>query len=119
MRGDLTKFKIQINHTILERIGNDCDEKSTRFLRMHIDCNLTWKYHVNEVKNNVARALFSNKHVQNVLPTECLRTLYFAIINSHFTYGITAWGNADKRVYNSHTDLQFKALEIFKITGNI
>ena len=54
MRGDLTKFNIQINHTILDRIGNDCEEKS-----MHIDENLTWKYHVNEVKNKVARALFS------------------------------------------------------------
>ena len=55
MRGDLTKFNIQINHTILDIIGNDCDEKSTKSLGMHIDENLTWKYHVNEVKNKVAK----------------------------------------------------------------
>ena len=63
-RADLTKFIIHINYTILERIGNDCDEKSTKFLGMHIDETLAWKYHVNEVKNKVARALLSIKQVK-------------------------------------------------------
>ena len=64
MRGDLLKFNIQIHHAILVRIGNDCEEKSTKFLGMHIAENLTWKYHVNELKNKVARALFSIKQVK-------------------------------------------------------
>ena len=87
-RGDLTKFNIQINHTILDIIANDCEEK------FNIEANLTWKYHLNEVKNKVARALFSIKQVKNVLSTEYIRTLYFALTNSHFTYEIITWGYA-------------------------
>ena len=52
----LTSF--YIDHTYFNRIWNDCEEKSTKFLGMHIDENLTWKYQVNEVNKKVARALF-------------------------------------------------------------
>ena len=62
MRGDLKTFNIQTNHAIIDRIGKDCEEKSTKFLGMRIEENLTRKYHVNEVKNKVAKLYFqSNK----------------------------------------------------------
>lgn len=50
MRTDLTTLNITINGTQLDRIGNDCSEKSCTFLGIHIDENLTWKYHINQVK---------------------------------------------------------------------
>jgi len=72
--------------------------------------------------------------VKRVLPTDCLKTLYYSLVHSHFSYGIIAWGNASKsnlkplitlqkraiRVilnapYNSHTDPKFKSLGILKI----
>ena len=42
------------------------------------------------------RALFSIKQVKHILPLN--RTLYFALIHSHFSYGIVAWGNADQKI---------------------
>ena len=63
-----------------------------------------------------------------------MRTLYFALVHSHFTYGILAWGNANKTVlhrsivlqkralriinnanYNGHTDPLFKTSRILKL----
>jgi len=134
LRGDLGKFTICINEVALDRIGNDCKEKSVKFLGINLDENLTWKYHIIQVNNKVSRALFSIKQVKHVLPMECLKTLYYSLINSHFTYGILAWGNADKttlkrsimlqksairvinrKSYNSHTDPLFKTSNILKI----
>ena len=52
MRADISNISnhlIHIGNTVLERIGNDCNEQSTKFLCMHIDENLTWKKHISEV----------------------------------------------------------------------
>ena len=89
---------------------------------------------MNHVYKKISRALFIIKQVKNLLPLDCLRTLYFALIHPHLSYGITAWGNAfqvtlkrttilQKRAirticranYNSHTEPLFKKLNIMKL----
>ena len=44
---------------ILARIGNDCTEKSTKYPEMHLDENLSWKYHINEINKNIKVIIFS------------------------------------------------------------
>ncbi len=63
-----------------------------------------------------------------------MRTLYLALIHTHFSYGIILWGNADQNAirsaimlqkrairvinnapYNSHTDPKFRKSGILKI----
>ena len=78
----------------------------------------------------MSKALFSIKQVKKSLPLECLRTLYYALIDSHLSYGILAWGNAERAVLqltfrlqkramrvinNNHTDPLFKKSKILKI----
>ena len=58
-REDLSQYNIHIGNTQLSRIGNDCLEKSSKFLGMHLDENLTWKMHMNEINKKVSRALSS------------------------------------------------------------
>ena len=69
-------------YQILDRIGNDCDEKSTKFLGMHIDENLTWKYHVNKVKNkvHVARALFFSQTSKKCITNRMSPNVIFALL---------------------------------------
>ena len=71
------------------------------------------------------------RQAKHFLPVASLRTLYFAMIHPHISYGILAWGNAtqttlkrtitlQKRAlrtinnvyYNSHTDPLFKKSNI-------
>ena len=65
-----------------------------------------------------------------------MRTLYFAMVHSHFSYCILAWGNASKAAlhrsivlqkralllinkanYNGHTEPFFKASRILKFNN--
>ena len=112
MREILSSYSIQIGNTILDRIGNDCKEQSTKFLGMHIDENLTWKQHIAAVKRKVSSALFFIRQVKHVLPPDSLRTLYFALIHPHLTYGITVWGNADQNVIRPLMLVQKRAIRI-------
>ena len=130
---DCTGLSIKINGTPIQ-IANNLEEKSTKFLGIFIDEAMTWKYHINHVNKKISRALFIIKQVKNLLPFDCLRSLYFALIHPHFSYGITAWSNASqvtlkrtnilqKRAirticranYNSHTEPLFKKLNIMKL----
>ncbi len=135
LRGDLSNKDISIRNTKLNRIGNHCDEKSAKFLGILIDENLTWKEHLSHINKKISRALFSMKQVKNVLPKQCLRTLYYSLIHSHLSYGILAWGNTtqsalrqttllQKRAirlinharYNSHTEPLFRGSRVMKLT---
>ena len=53
MRFNLTGYDICIQNTKLNRIGNDCNEKAIKFLRIYIDENLTWKYHLTNINTKI------------------------------------------------------------------
>ena len=131
---DLNGLNISIDNIPLIRIGNDCDEKAAKFLGLFIDEHLTWKHHIAHVNTKVSKILFLIKQAKNILPKDSLRTLYFALVHSHYSYGLLTWGNASKSAlqrsiilqkravrvinnarYNSHTDPLFKASGILKL----
>jgi hypothetical protein len=49
LRGDLGAWTLRINDIALDRIGNDCTEKATKFQGISLDENLTWKHHITQV----------------------------------------------------------------------
>ena len=52
-------FLIKIGDQSVERIGNDCNTKSFKFVGVHLDEYLTWEKHVNHVINKVSSANFA------------------------------------------------------------
>ena len=124
-----------IDNIPLTRIGNDCLETSTKFLGIHIDECLTWKQHILQINRKVSNSIFAIKQLKHTLPIDILRTLYFALIHPHLTYGVLAWGNArssalrktitlqkravrtiNRAAFNSHTDPLFNRSRILKIS---
>ena len=84
-RHDISHYSVHIGNTTLSRIGNDCTEKSTKFLGMHLDENLSWKYHINEINKKISKSLFFLKQVKKMLPLDSLKTLYYALIFPHLS----------------------------------
>ncbi len=99
-----------------------------------MDENLSWKHHIDHITKKISRALYAIKQVKHVLPIQSLKTLYFATIHPHLSFGILAWGNAPKSTlnrvallqkraiiqisrsnYNSHTEPLLKQLNILNI----
>jgi hypothetical protein len=131
---DFNGLTVQINGVQLSQIGKDFEEQHTKFLGVNIDEHLSWKFHLKHINTKISRALFMIKQVKHLLPTESLKTLYYSMIHPYITYGILAWGNANrseikrtcllqkrairiinKSLYNSHTDPLFKKSCILKI----
>ena len=81
MKQNLSLHTVHIGDTVISRIGNDCIEKTTKFLSMHLDENLSWKYHINEVNKKVSRALFSIKQVKKYYPCTVLERFIMTLFN--------------------------------------
>ena len=120
----------------ISHVGNNCSESSIKFLGIYIDHEcLTWRYHAAHINSKISRAIFAIKQLIFTVPLSILKTLYFALIQPHISYGILAWGNAGlkilhktiqlqkyaihtihKAAYNSHTDPLFNKSQILKLT---
>lgn len=126
-------INLSINGININQFHDRSETKSIKFLGIHMDNKLTWKPHINYISNKVSHALYSLNKVKHFLPVSALRSLYFALIHSHFNYGIITWGNSrsinrllllQKRAmriiantrYRAHTDPIFKSLKILKIS---
>ena len=59
-RCNLTGLNIHIDNISLTRIGNDCEERATKFLGMFIDEHLTWKSHM-EISSASSSTQFSQE----------------------------------------------------------
>ena len=131
---DISGRNISINNVSLTRIGNNCPETSTKFLGILIDENLSWKQHISYLNSKISKTLFTIKQVKHFLPYDSLKKLYSTLVESHLSYGILAWGNANestkyktlllqkrairainKANYNSHTEPLFKRSKILKL----
>ena len=51
-------FSLKIGSEVIDRIGEDCKEKSFKFLGHLIDETLSWEYHIAHVKKKMVTANF-------------------------------------------------------------
>ena len=99
------EFKIKSNGKKLFQTN------SVKYLGIKIDKQLNWREHINEVAIKLNRANAMLYKVREFVSTDTLRSIYYAIFDSHLNYGNLVWGqntNAIKRL----TILQKKALRL-------
>ena len=65
--------------------------KSVKYFGIKIDENLNWKQHIHgiAIKLNSANALLFT--IRNYINKHILRTIYFAIFDSHINYANLIW----------------------------
>ena len=70
--------------------------ESTKFLGVTIDNKLNWLPHTESLYKKLKSACGILKHMKNNIPTEHYKSLYYALFESHLSYCITVYGNANK-----------------------
>ncbi|KAB0805361.1 hypothetical protein PPYR_02331 [Photinus pyralis] len=68
---------------------------------MHMDSQLRWNNHVDQVSSKMSSNIFALRNLANYVSSTVLRIAYFALCQSHMAYCITIWGHAAsaKRVF--------------------
>ena len=85
--------------------------KSVKYLGLKTDENLNWKVQTHDIATKLNRANALLYKIRNYVSFNNLKTIYFAIFDSHINYANLIWGqnpNSKLRV----TTLQKKALRI-------
>ena len=85
----------------LVRVTADSPTPHIKFLGIHIDPLLTFKLHINTIVSKVSKAMFFLRSVKNVLTGSALKSVYYALIHSHFVYGIHIWSCTNQSNLNS------------------
>ena len=82
--------KLEINGNIIER------ERVTKFLGVLLDENLSWKPHINTIKNKISKNIGLLYKARYIIKEKCLTQLYFSNMNSYLTYANIVWGSTYK-----------------------
>lgn len=70
---------------------------SIKYLGVTLDPHLRWNEHIKSVTHKLRCILFRFKQLKKYLSTFQLRSVYTALVESHLSYGIIAWGGALNR----------------------
>jgi hypothetical protein len=84
-----------------------------KFLGVRIDDKLSFKPHIDSLCKVVSRS------IGIIYKMSTLINLYFALVHSHLTYGITAWGGTASVHLNRLKSLQNRVVNLFPVKNNV
>ena len=86
--------------------------KSIKYLGINLDEHLTWSNHINILASKLSRANGILSKIRHFVPYKCLLTIYYALFNSHLTFGSQVWCQGTNENIKRITALQNKAIRI-------
>jgi hypothetical protein len=90
--------------------------RAYKILGVYIDETLSFDFHTQYIISKLNRSLYCINKVKNFLPTEAMRSLYFALIHSHLSYCPIITSCASNSNIQKIAKIQKKAVRI--ITKN-
>ena len=84
----------------------------TKYLGTQVDRNLDWKDHIKALSSKISRAIGLLRHAKVFLPQDTLKTLYTGIVEPHFRFCCSVWGNCGTMEKNQLQKLQNRAARI-------
>ena len=76
------------------------ETKYVKYLGILIDSELSFKYHIVELKKKISRAIGILYRLRPFVNTKLLTSVYYAIIYPFLLYGVVIWGNAGITLLN-------------------
>ena len=84
---------------------------SIKYLGVKIGENLNWKDHIHDIATKLNRANALSFKIRNYVNFNTLKSIYFAIVDSHVNYANLIWGQNVNSTFRIVT-LQKKAIRI-------
>ncbi len=103
------------NHNLItpiQRVSDNDKIPAIRFLGVHFDQNLNFKYHIKIIRTKISRSLYSLRAVKNILPQDSLQQLYHTLIHCHLIYAIQIWSSTSPANFQNLVTLQKSAVRI-------
>ena len=102
----IPQLEFCVKQNIIEYVEN------FTFLGLTIDCQLTWKNHINLISLKISRVIGILQKLKYMFPSCILKTLYSSLIFSQMNYGLLAWGTkSDKIVMQQKRAIRIVNLE--------
>ena len=86
--------------------------KFTKFLGVYIDNDLKFDIHIDNLAKKLSSAVFALKKIKPWAGRQEMLNVYFALFQSHLSYGILSWGNLPKIHSNRLLKLQKWSLRV-------
>ena len=92
----LTITNRKISHTFNIKIGNYTltESSEVKYLGVVMDNRLSWKPHLQYVRNKVASGCWALSKIRQFLDKAAMSTIYYGLIYQHLQYCISCWGGA-------------------------
>ena len=106
-----------IGHLTIKIDGVVIDIKrvdSCKYLGVIIDSGLKWKDHIDYVHNKLIKYSSIFNKLRNMLPSPCLKSIYFALAHPHILYGIEIYANTRPTYLKPLNVLNNKLLRILQ-----
>ena len=110
----ISNKNIPENITITIRDTNIQRVSVMNFLGVSIDHKLTFKPHISEINSKISRAGGMIRRISPFLPYNCLRMLYFSLVQSRLSYAITAWGGASRTHLDKIMRVQSRIISVLE-----
>lgn len=98
-------IEIKINDTALKKV------EEYRYLGLLIDDKLSWRFHIEKLKNKLAPMIGAVRRCANFLNDRARRVIYESFIASQLRYMIVCWGNAPKYLMEQIQRYQNRAVK--------
>ena len=88
------------------------EEQHTKFLGVAIDNKLTWANHIDNLYKKLKSATGILKRICQNIPEENYKSLYYSLFESHLSYCISVYGDANKQYTKKLFTVQKRCLRI-------
>ena len=100
-----TPYIIQVGDMMIKRVTK------VKYLGLVVDENLSWDEHFEYISKKISRNIRIIKHMRTILPYEALITLYMTLVEPHFRYCDTVWGQCNETLKGKLQTLQNRVPE--------
>ena len=114
----INQVQLKLFHPNTNSVAYLEQQDYVKYLRILIDKNLSWKYHIDYVASKIGRTIGIIARLRHFIPLSTLLTIYRSLVAPYLTYSVIAWGQAANTNLLKILILQKRALRLMHFLPN-